>query len=397
MRHILIVGGYLGMHRELYNQGLRLTLLTNKQKLKEDTFKMYERVIGVKNNAPEMEFLNAAKFIHSIDPIDMVISFTDNFIELAANIANKLNLNFINDIDTVEAACNKLKMRQIINKASLNSTDFKIVSDFSQLETFINEVDYPVVVKPQKGTASIGINILRNEKDLIKFRLETGNLNKPTYIEKFIHGEEFSVEAFSENGVHKVICVTQKHTNEKHVEIGHCIPAPIENHIRKSIITYVKNVLNALKVKNGPTHTEVILSKNGPVLIETHTRFPGDNIPELIELVTGTNLFKLFAEQISGKEVLTKIPIIQTNDLYAAIWYKTSNMNGKIIDIDYKCHNKTIYDIPNLHVSCKKEENITETIDSFTRLAYAITKGSNATNTLTEAKSIINNLIVKVD
>jgi hypothetical protein len=47
-----------------------------------------------------------------------------------------------------------------------------------------------------------------------------------------------------------------------------CVPVDSESEEAKIIIPYVRGVLDAIGFKNGPSHGEVIITKDGPCLVE---------------------------------------------------------------------------------------------------------------------------------
>ena len=58
---------------------------------------------------------------------------------------------------------------------------------------------------------------------------------------------------------------------------------------------------------SGPTHTEIVLTESGPRLIETHLRFGGDSIWDLVTDATGVDLVKNQWRQMIGEKVLPGI------------------------------------------------------------------------------------------
>jgi hypothetical protein len=70
-------------------------------------------------------------------------------------------------------------------------------------------------------------------------------------------------------------------------------PAPLAPEVAKAITDYVASALTALGVDNTPAHTEIMLTADGPRIIETYTRVGGDWIPALVEEVTGIDLYAL--------------------------------------------------------------------------------------------------------
>jgi len=60
-------------------------------------------------------------------------------------------------------------------------------------------------------------------------------------------------------------------------------------------------------VEFGATHTEIILGKAGPSVIETHIRMGGDEIPALAFDATGVDLADCLVRQTLGEKVLSNI------------------------------------------------------------------------------------------
>ena len=68
-----------------------------------------------------------------------------------------------------------------------------------------------------------------------------------------------------------------------------CVPVPIDSPEAQIIVPYVRQVLDALGLKNGPSHGEVILTKDGPCLVEMNCRARGGdgNWRSLAKALTG--------------------------------------------------------------------------------------------------------------
>jgi biotin carboxylase len=77
------------------------------------------------------------------------------------------------------------------------------------------------------------------------------------------------------------------------VEIGHAVPAPIPDLLRKQVAGCVIEFLDAIGLIEGPAHTEVKLTSSGPRIVESHNRVGGDRINELVEIAYGVDLDKL--------------------------------------------------------------------------------------------------------
>jgi biotin carboxylase len=66
------------------------------------------------------------------------------------------------------------------------------------------------------------------------------------------------------------------------------------------LVAYVSQVLDAVGLRFGPCHTEVMFTARGPILIEVNARLHGLQGPRLIELSTGTSKAVYAADAILG-------------------------------------------------------------------------------------------------
>jgi biotin carboxylase len=160
----------------------------------------------------------------------------------------------------------------------------------------------------------------------------------PVVVEKFLSGDQYSVECFSEQGEHQVVTITRKYSDPVSlVELGHVMPAPLDPEDAEAIGAHVCRALDALGVEFGPTHTEIVLTTSGPRLIETHLRFGGDSIWDLVTDATGVDLVKNQWRQMIGEKVLPGIrSTLQDPDRaprFEAIWFAAAPPSGILVEI----------------------------------------------------------------
>ena len=270
----------------------------------------YDRIVGIPTSASPDEWIAQALLVQERDPIDALGGFNEVTQPLAALVGAALSLPFHSG-EVIQRQREKHEMRRVLRAAGLDDSPARLVATQEDLQSFAAEHGFPIVLKPADGRGSLGVSIARGDADIPKAMAWFGQWASEHRMlaEKMLQGEEWSVEAFSERGQHRVVCVTQKfkdpHTS---VETGHCLPAPLPEPTRAAIQQFVARVLTAIGIDNGPSHTEVFVTPDGPRIVETHARLAGDSVVELIRLASGVDLDELWIRQVAGESVLHQVP-----------------------------------------------------------------------------------------
>ena len=105
-----------------------------------------------------------------------------------------------------------------------------------------------------------------------------------------MQGPEVSVEVLMKDGKGHVLAVTDKMTTGApyFVEIGHSEQSQLNKKTVDDIKKLAVNALLAVGVTNGPGHVEIIVTNEGPKLVELGARLGGDFITtDLVPLSTG--------------------------------------------------------------------------------------------------------------
>lgn len=147
------------------------------------------------------------------------------------------------------------------------------------------------VVKPAMGSGSLGVRVIASpeEADAAWEWCRTTGITD-FFAEEYLKGREISVETFSAAGRHTVVALTGKDTGGGVVELGHVVPAALAPADRTAVEDLVTAALDAVGLVDGPAHTEVIVTADGPRVVEAHSRRGGDRINELVRLVHGVDL-----------------------------------------------------------------------------------------------------------
>lgn len=192
----------------------------------------------------------------------------------------------------------KAAVRRALTGSSL-ALPWRMLASRADLDLFVRERGLPCIVKPTRGSASLGVFPVKEVADLERvwthiqvIRAEGHRYSAvlPVHdflVERFVDGPEFSVESMSAHGRHEILAVVEKTTNDRRVEIAHTVPARLADEDRAGVVSTVVEFLDLVGLRAGPAHTEVIIGPDGVVVIESHARTGGDGIPALVAAVTG--------------------------------------------------------------------------------------------------------------
>lgn len=329
---------------------------------------------------------------HQIDGI-MTLA-TDMPMRSVAAVAEQMGLVGI-DKDTAVKATNKAEMRKALQKAGVPIPKFFVVSNEEEYKEAVKEFDVPFIVKPADSSGSRGIfeviditnaELVKKAYEYCKPYSKVGDV----VVEEYMNGPEVSVETLTINGVCHVIQITDKMTTGApyFVEMGHSQPSQLPKKIKEQISQVAIAANKAIGIKNGPSHTEIKVTKDGPKIVELGARLGGDNITtHLTPLSTGVDMVEACINIALG------IPadIKKKYDKGSAIRYFSVDY-GRIKDILYVEEARKITGVVQVSIVHGKGEELDGIKSSGDRVGFVITQGYNAQDAISkneEAFSIV--------
>lgn len=196
---------------------------------------------------------------------------------------------------------NKYTMREQMRKERVSIPAYMALQSREEVN-----IPFPVIVKPADSGGSRGITLIRDKQDFDKAlqRALEWSPSRTALVEQFVEGREFSIESISYQGKHYVIQITDKVTTESpfFVELAHHQPANLNDKQWNAIKDLTIQMLNALKVEYGASHTEIKMDADGtPYVIEMGARMGGDYIQsDLVRLSTGYDFVNGVLEIATG-------------------------------------------------------------------------------------------------
>jgi hypothetical protein len=165
-----------------------------------------------------------------------------------------------------------------------------------------------LVVKPAMSAATVDVMLLPGGVGLasmITELLDRTNLygvpNEEVVVQERVLGTEYTVDTFTCDGRHSVSGVyrCRKVANGASFATYDSLTfVPYEAAETAVLVDYVKEALDALGIRFAFAHAEVMMTPDGPVLIEVGARPAGGDLPALCELATGDNALHCLARYL---------------------------------------------------------------------------------------------------
>lgn len=223
-----------------------------------------------------------------------VLTHSEAALLLADEVARRLGLPG-NPDGVVHSTIDKGTMRTLLANDDRFAVAHRIAHGPADVDDMIAACG-TVVAKPRDGAGSAGVRTLTAADD-------TADLPFPLLVEEHLDGPEYSVEALSAAGGHRILGITEKFLFPGTVvESGHLFPGRLNPDEAEAIGAFTADFLDLIGVRLGVTHTEVKLTPKGPRVIETHTRAGGDHIAKLVQLSCGLDPISLSVAAATGDD-----------------------------------------------------------------------------------------------
>lgn len=237
--------------------------------------------------------------------INGICSISSDLAMVAVNyVADSLGLAG-NTLSCTKKTTNKYEMRNALSKSGISCPKYIVIGENDTIADF--DLNYPVIVKPTDRSGSRGVTKITSSKELEDAIIKSQEVGfeKRAIVEEFITGKEYSVESISYNGKHKLLAITEKFTTgtPNFIETGHIEPALFSDKEKEEIQRVVFSALDALEVRNGASHSEIMVSDGKITIVEIGARMGGDKIgSSLVPLTTGIDFVKNVILVAMGEE-----------------------------------------------------------------------------------------------
>lgn len=229
-----------------------------------------------------------------------VLAGCESGVELADALAPQVVPDVANPAPLASARRHKGDMAAVVTAAGLPviaqicTDSAERVADWIEREGLGGR---DLVIKPPKSASTDGVARVREGRgwreafaDQLGRANRLGIVNDRLLVQEYATGTEFVVDTFSHDGRHTVtdVCRYRKVDNGPFMAVYDAMEwmSPVEPGLDE-VVAYAKSVLDALGVRFGAAHTEVMLTPAGPRLIEVGARPHGGGQPRFCRVATG--------------------------------------------------------------------------------------------------------------
>lgn len=367
--------------------------------------------VGVADYNPEAIGIPYADEYFNVSTIDI-----DGVVEVAKRFKPNGIMTLATDMPmrAVAAACRELGLPGISPDTALKATDkaemikafeahgvehpwYYVVSDRSVFDLIVRQASYPCIIKPTDNAGSRGVVLCHDKSELIKGYEYASHESRggTVIIEEYLQGPEFSVEVMVVDGVPHILQITDKITTgaPHFVEMGHTQPTSQPQNVQEKIKDLACRAVKAVGINVGPAHVEMILTEQGPKMVELGARMGGDCITtHLVPLSTGIDMVAATIKLACGEEA----DVVSKWKKGAAIRYFETPV-GVLKSIDGVEKAKSILGVEEIYFVHDIGETLGEIGSSVDRIGFVIAQGetiNDAIEICEKAQSLIN---IKID
>ena len=303
MYRVAMIGGRPAPIAGAKELGIDVVLVHEPGAYDESVARHTERIV----HAPIADgpaILEALLPLHKQRPFDRVMTTTEPAGVSTGFVVDALGLPGVTEA-TARALLYKSQTRELLAERGLSPVRHRVVGSAEEAAKFFEEVCGRIVVKPIDGVASMHINLVNSaDEATLAWKLLSDAGITSALAEEFLEGPVVSVDSFSNNGRHVPIGYSEYRMNERFVEWEVSTPSRVAAPYLAQLRELTPKLLDAVGLTEGPSHSEFVLTPQGPRVLESHARLAGSGAPELVRRAFGANLNRMMLTVPLGLEEL---------------------------------------------------------------------------------------------
>jgi len=248
--------------------------------------------------------IEAVKNLAVEEKVDFLITCcADQVLLVVAQVSEMLGLPCYIDYQTGQNVSDKKYMKRIFQENNIPTSRHVELTELDWER--IKELQYPIVVKPVDAYSSRGVRKAQNPEELERYFNEAAQISRAggVIVEEFVSGTEISVDVYVEDGVAKVLCVSN---SEKIADADRFIifrgryPVAASDEILEQIRVVAQQIADAFRLKDSPMLIQMINTGERVSVLEFCARTGGNMKYLLIKRSCGFDVIKAVIDLAVG-------------------------------------------------------------------------------------------------
>ena len=226
----------------------------------------------------ELSFERVMDIIELEAPRGVIVSVGG---QIPNNLAMKLHRRHVPILGTspvsIDRAENRHKFSAMLDRLGIDQPRWRELTSFADIDDFIREVGFPVLVRPSYVLSGAAMNVCSNEEELHRFLRLAANVSKqhPVVVSEFIqNAKEIEMDAVAQDGEIKAYAISE------HIEFAgvHSGDATIQFPPQKLYVETIRRIkkvsqkiAKALNI-SGPFNIQFLAKNNEIKVIECNLR-----------------------------------------------------------------------------------------------------------------------------
>jgi len=252
----------------------------------------------------ELTFERVMDIIELENPHGVILSTGG---QIPNNLAVRLDEHKVNILGTtaqsIDNAEDRHKFSSMLDNLKIDQPRWKELSSLDDVKVFVEEVGYPVLVRPSYVLSGAAMNVCSNDEELVTFLSLAANVSKkhPVVVSEFIeNAKEIEMDAVADNG-EIVLYAISEHIEFAGVHSGDATiqfpPQKMYVETARRVKKIARHIAAELKI-SGPFNIQFLAKENEIKVIECNLR-ASRSFP-FVSKVLKTNFIDLATKVMMG-------------------------------------------------------------------------------------------------
>ena len=222
----------------------------------------------------------AVKELALREQVDFLITVcADQVLLVVAQVSEMLGLPCYIDYETARNVSDKTYMKEIFWRHGIPTSRYVELPELDDQR--IAALNYPLVVKPVDAYSSRGVRKVRTPEELAVYFEEARKISRTggVLVEEFVSGDEISVDVFVENGVAKILSVSNSEklrTDDRFIIFRGRYPVAASDALMEEIRRVAQLIADAFGLHDSPMLIQMISDGEKVSVLEFCARTGGN-------------------------------------------------------------------------------------------------------------------------